>query len=159
MSWTNADGLTVLMHEEQGEVNTTGTTVHGIRNELVIEIPDATEIPSSAATPSPLDAFLPAGSYITEAYLIVDDAFDSGGSATLTIGAYEQDGSTIDADGIDAAIALTAIDADGDVVVNDGALVGGVVTVGANDAYIELNYGTAAFTAGSGKVVISYLVV
>lgn len=157
MSWTNADGLTVLMHEEQGQVNKTGQTLSNPRQTVVLEITDATTLASSAATPSALDAFIPAGAYITAAYTIVDTAFTSGGAATLTIGLYQQDGTAIDADGIDAAIALTAIDAAGDVVVNNGALVGGVLTVGSNDAYIAANYGTAAFTAGAAKVVVEFI--
>ena len=158
MSWTNADGLTILMHEEQGEVNDTGSTVNGIRNQLVIEIPDATLIPSSVATPSPLDAFIPANSYITGAYIISETTFTSGGAATLTVGLYEQDATVIDADGIDATVALAALTA-GDVVVCDGALAGGVLTVGSADAYVECIYGTAAFTAGAAKIVIDYITV
>lgn len=158
MTWTNADGLTVLMHEEQGEVNNTGSTVVSTSNELVIDIPDATLIPSAVATPTALDAFIPANSYITEAYTLVDTAFTSGGAATLTIGLFQQDGTVIDADGIDATIALGVIDADGDVVVNDGAMVGGVVRPSV-DAYVQFNYGTAVYTAGAAKIVIKYITV
>lgn len=157
MAWTNKDGLTVLMHKEQGEDNFTGSTIRGATQEFVLNIDDATTLEATAPTPSALDGFIPAGAYITRAYIIVDEAFDSSGSATLTVGVYEQDGTAIDADGIDAAVALTAIDADGDVVVADGALVGGTATVGTADAYIVANYGTAAFTAGSAKVVIEYI--
>ena len=84
-------------------------------------------------------------------------AFTSGGSATLGIGAYNSAGSAIDADGIDATIALTAINATTKAVACDGALVGGAVMTGAADAYIKANYGTAAFTAGAAKLVITYI--
>ena len=157
MAWTNADGLTVLMHGEQGEVKTQGTTA-GAHRTLVVEIPDASLIPSSGATPAANDPFLPAGAYVTRATLMVDEGFTSGGAATLTIGTYTKAGSSIDADGIDAAIALGAINGAQEAVVCDGAQVGGTVRVGAADAYVQLNYGTAAFTAGAGKLVIEYIV-
>jgi hypothetical protein len=115
-----------------------------------------TDLAASAATPQDHDAFIPAGSFITSASLIVTSAFTSGGSATLTIGAYQQDGTTVDADGIDATVALAALAANKGVAC-DGALVGGTATVGANDVYIEANYGTAAFTAGEAKLVIEYI--
>jgi hypothetical protein len=66
---------------------------------LVIDIADATELGSSAATPVANDPFIPANSYITGAHLLVTTAFTSGGSATLGIGAYNSAGSAIDADG------------------------------------------------------------
>jgi hypothetical protein len=53
------------------------------------------------------------------------------GATTLSIGLKQLDGTDIDPDGIDATIAKTAIDADGDVVQCDGALVNGVVSIGA----------------------------
>jgi hypothetical protein len=156
MSYTNADGLYIKTHADQGTLAESGSTLTSVKNQLVIEINDATEIPSSAATPTPMEAFLPAGCYITNAFLIVETAFTSGGSATLTIGTYTQAGAAIDADGIDAAVALSALNTAGKVVANDGAQVGGAVTVGSADAYVKLNYGTAAFTAGAGKLVIEY---
>lgn len=156
MSWINDDGLEVLMHGEQGQVKDNGSTTESMTQTLVVDI-TGTEVPSSAATPEANDAFIPAGSYVKNAFLVVDEAFTSGGAATLTIGTYQKDGTTIDADGVDAAVALTVIDAAGDVVVCDGAQVGGIVTVGANDAYVKVNYGTAAYTAGSAKLYVEFL--
>ena len=115
-----------------------------------------TDLGTSADTPQDHDAFIPAGSYITSASLIVTTAFASGGSATLTIGTYQQDGTTVDADGIDATVAVADIGANKAVACN-GAAVGGTATVGANDVYIEAIYGTAAFTAGVAKLVIEYI--
>lgn len=158
MSWTNADGLTVLMHEEQGTVKDQGNAVNGAKSTLVVDIPDATLIPSSVATPAANDPFIPAGSYITDAYLVVETAFTSGGAATLTIGTYESDATAIDADGIDATVAVAALAAN-KAVACDGAQVGGTATVGANDAYVQLIYGTAAYTAGAAKLVIEYVTV
>lgn len=155
MSYTNADGLLVLTNGAQGSVNLTGGTEYGVKF-LVIDIADATAIGSSAAAPAANDSFIPAGAYITKASLIVTTAF-AGSSAALNIGLQTAAGAAIDADGIDAAIAVTAIDAIGDVVACNGAAVAGVVTVGTAPAYVSLDYDTAAFTAGAAKLVIEYI--
>ena len=155
MSYVNADGLEVLTAGEQGTAAKRGTSLSSQKKSLVMPI-TGTEVPSSVATPQDHDAFIPAGSYITSASLIVTTAFTSGGSATLTIGTYTQAGAAVDADGIDAAIALAAIGAD-KAVACDGAAVGGTATVGGADVYGEAIYGTAAFTAGEAKLVIEYI--
>lgn len=157
MAWLNEDGLEVLMHGEQGDVKDNGGSVTSVVNQFVYNIADATTLGSSDVDPASNDAFIPAGAYIKGAYLIVETAFTSGGAATLGLGLQEKDGTIIDADGIDAAIALTAINAVGKVVNCDGALVGGTLTVGSADAYISSLYGTAAFTAGAAKLVIEYV--
>lgn len=156
MSYTNADGLFVLTDGDQGEVRGQGETMKGALKYLIFDIADATTIPTTAAAPQANDPFIPAGSFITNAYTVVTTAFTSGGSATLNIGLYEQDGTAIDADGIDAAIAVAALAAN-DAVVNNGALVRGTATVGADNAYVAVDFNTAAFTAGAGKVVIEYI--
>lgn len=155
MSWTNSDGLTVLMHEEQGIAKTNGVTAVGIRKALVWDIADATLLGTSATAPVANDAFIPANAVIVSAHIVVDAAFTSGGSGTLGLGLYNAAGGTIDVDGIDAAVAKSVLAAD-DVVVCDGALVG-VANVGAANAYVGALYATAAFTAGSAKVVIEYI--
>ena len=155
MSYVNADGLEVLTAGEQGTAAKRGTSLSSQKKSLVMNI-TGTEVPSSVATPQDHDAFIPAGSYITGAHLVVSTAFTSGGSATLTIGSYTQAGAAVDADGIDAAVAVAALVAD-KAVACDGALVGGTATVGGADVYIEAIYGTAAFTAGEAKLVIEYI--
>ncbi len=155
MSYVNADGLEILTAGEQGTAAKRGTSLSSQKKALVMTI-TGTEVPSSVATPQDHDAFIPAGSYITGAHLIVTAAFTSGGSATLTIGTYQQDGTVVDADGIDATIALAALAAN-KAVACDGAAVGGADTVGANDVYVEAIYGTAAMTAGEAKLVIEYI--
>ena len=155
MSYVNADGLEVLTAGEQGTPAKRGTSLSSQKKSLVMNI-TGTEVPTSVATPQDHDAFIPAGSYITGAHLIVSTAFTSGGSATLTVGSYTQAGAAVDADGIDAAVAVAALVAD-KAVACDGALVGGTATVGAADVYIEAIFGTAAFTAGVAKLVIEYI--
>lgn len=155
MSYTNADGLRVVTNTDQGAARDQGVTAVNAVKTMILEIPDATEIPSSAAAPTADDPFLPAGAYIRSASLLVETAFTSGGSATLTLGTQTAAGSAIDADGIDATIAVAALGANA-AVACDGAQVGGTVVMSA-DAYLSINYGTAAFTAGKGKLVIEYV--
>lgn len=157
MSYTNADGLRVLTFGDQGVPRTTGTTTVADRRTLVIDIPDFTALGTSAAAIDPLEAFIPAGSIILNATLHIETAATSAGSATLTIGTYDSAGTAIDADGIDAAIALTAIDAANDIVRCDGAQASGVGGYVAAKAYVKAIYATAAFTAGAGKVYIEYV--
>jgi hypothetical protein len=159
MSYTNADGLYVLNGIDQAAEQDKGTTVRPPINFLVVNIPDFTAIGSSfgASNIDPNDPVIPANSVIVNADLIISTAADSAAdNATLTIGLYTAAGAAIDADGIDATIAQTAIDAQYDVVQCDGALVNGVLTTGAAAGYVGLIYGTAAFTAGAGKLVIQY---
>ena len=158
MSYTNADGLFVLTDGAQGAVNDEGVTVRGARQVITKKLSMAALGSSfGSSNIDPLEAMIPAGAIIVNADLVITDAATSGGSATLTIGTYNAAGTAVDADGIDAAIALTAIDADGDVVQCDGAQVSGVVTVGSAPVYIGALYGTAAFTAGSAVLIIEYI--
>ena len=155
MSYTNADGLQVLTNGAAGVAANNGTTAVSAKKTLVVTLADATELGTGITTPDDQEAFIPSGSYITSASLLVTTAFTSGGSATLTIGTYEQDGTPIDADGIDATIAVADLAAN-KAVACDGAQVGGTALVTA-DSYIKAKYATAAFTAGAAKLVIEYI--
>lgn len=158
MSYTNADGLRILTDADQGRVGGEGVTARSARQVLVIDIA-GTSVGSSfgASNIDPLAPAIPANAIIVNADLVITTPFTSGGAATLTIGTYNAAGTAIDADGIDATIAITAIDADGDVVQCDGAQVSGLVTVGGAAAYVGAIYGTAAFTAGAAKLIIEYI--
>lgn len=154
MAYTNADGLRVLMHGDAGQVRKVG----GTADEQLRVIIDLATLGTSVTVNDidVYDAVIPAGSVITSATLAITDAATSGGSATLTIGTYGEDGTAIDADGIDAAIALTAIDAANDVVRCDGAQATGVAGKLAVDAHVKAIYGTAAFTAGTAVLLVEY---
>lgn len=155
MSYTNSDGLFVLTDGDQGAVKDNGGAL-GATKVLVVEIPDATLLGAAQVAPTPNDAFIPAGAYITSANFVVTTAFTSAGAATLGLGLFTVANAAIDADGIDATIALAAL-AVNKAVACDGALVGGTATVGAADAYVGSLQATAAFTAGAGKLVIEYI--
>ena len=153
MSYTNADGLRVLTHGGQGDVIDRGVTEAG---SLVIDIADFTAIGSTfgAADIDVNKAVIPAGSVITSATLVMTTGATSGGLATLTVGTYNAAGTAIDADGIDADVAVAALGASA-VVRCDGAQTGvaGYLTA---DAHVGLIYGTAAFTAGAGKLIVEF---
>ena len=158
MSYTNADGLFTLTDRDQGSVGGEGVTARASRQTLVVDITSAnTASTFGASNIDQLAPTLPANCIIVNADLVITSPFTSGGSATLTIGTYNAAGTAIDADGIDATIALTALDADGDVVQCDGAQVSGLVTVGGAAAYVGWNWGTAAFTGGTAKLIIEYI--
>tara|TARA_R110000744_G_scaffold41716_2_gene94657 strand:+ start:797 stop:1273 length:477 start_codon:yes stop_codon:yes gene_type:complete len=156
MSYTNADGLFTITQNAQGGVRDNGLNASNGIKTLVLEIKDATTLGTAAVDPQPNDSFIPAGSYITKASLVVTTAFTSGGSATLSIGLQNAAGGDIAAVGIDQTIAVAALTANKAVVCN-GTSVGGTATVGTANAYLSLVYGTAAFTAGAGKLVIEYI--
>lgn len=157
MSYTNIDGLRVLTDADQGAVKTQGTSVTSGTQVLVVDLTLTSLGTTFTSTNIDLNnPFIPAGSLIKRADLVMTTAATSGGSATLTIGTYNAAGSAIVAAGIDSAIALTAIDAIGETVRCDGTH---TTTAGyiAENAYIGAIYATAAFTAGVGKLYIEYV--
>lgn len=96
---------------------------------------------------------IPANSFIESATLRVTEAF--AGGTSYNIGLEETDGSTIDADGIDAAIALTAMDAVGETVLCNGALVGGLLGIGTAAGQVVIA-ATGTYTAGKAILDINY---
>ena len=154
MSYTNADGLRVLTFGGQGEVLDRGVTETGT---LVIDIADFTAIGATfgAADIDVNKAVLPAGAVITGATLVMTTGATSGGLATLSVGTYNAAGTAIDADGIDAAVAVAALGASA-VVRCDGAQAAGVGGYLTADAHVGLIYATAAFTAGAGKLIVEF---
>lgn len=96
---------------------------------------------------------IPDNALVTSAILFVVEAFTSDGAATLDIGTELADGTVVDADGIDSipVASLTA----GTVLVCDGAVIG---TANSTDhTQISINDGTAVFTAGSARLVVTYI--
>ena len=81
--WTNSDGLEVRFDgPEAGATGASVSTLGSVKN-LVLDFDFATAITAAADSH---EAFIPAGSYIVGAYLIVTTAATSAGTATLTIG-------------------------------------------------------------------------
>lgn len=96
---------------------------------------------------------IPANARIRSATLNVITAF--AGGTSYNFGLSQPDGTVIDADGLDAAVALTAIDAVGESVVMDGALVNNTAGIGANAGQLTVA-ATGTFTAGKARVRIEY---
>ena len=163
--YTNIDGLTQQYGTKESQNHLTRShRVAGAVGQLVIDF-DVDNLPgfdegddqSSTMTRfSEQQAFLPAHAWIMSATLLVTEEFDSAGNnSTLTIGTYEKDGTAIDADGIDAAIAEAAMDA-GDVVLCDGDQVGATSVVADVPAYIRATVANSP-TQGAARLVIEYV--
>lgn len=157
--WVNNDGLNVGFGTR--DVTATGSGKLGLASgpeeKIVAEVNGADLADTLAVT----DDFIvygtpiPNGALITSAELIVETAF-VGATATLDLGLYNSAGAAVDADGIDAAIAVTAIDALNDTIACDGADIGTLVAT-TGGVYVGASYNTAAFTAGKASLVVSYI--
>jgi len=160
-TWTNEDGLEVRFGLSRSESINEGVT-SGPATKTLIHKFDYTDIANTDTAAPAADApFIPADSIITRAYLYVTTAF-AGSSAALDIGLKIADGTNTNDAGIDAAVAVTALDAVGDTILCDGALVveptGDLTGVRFTaDQYIMTTWDTAAFTAGAATLVVEYL--
>lgn len=96
---------------------------------------------------------IPANSYIRSAYLHVQEAFASGGSAVLNLGSIDVDGTADDPDGIDA-VALAAL-TENAWVQCDGALIN--ASSGDEDITLSVVADTADFTAGKAVLLLEVI--
>ena len=108
------------------------------------------DLPAESADGS-MSIEIPADSLITNATIHVKTA--AAGGTSYNFGLYESDGTVIDADGIDAAIA-TATLAEDAWVVCDGALVGATIGAAAGQLRVAA---TGTFTAGEYRLQIDYV--
>lgn len=153
-TWTNNDGLyikygvTEANEHKVGEYNEAGG-LHVFEATILY-----TDLSAFGTTTILSDtAYFPSNAYIEGATLEVETAFTSGGSATLTLGLIRKDRTTaIDADGIDATIAVAALTA-GATIACDGALIG---TRLSNVGLLTALAGTANFTAGKAYLRVTY---
>lgn len=160
MAWTNEDGLVVRFGTERGAVKDQGVTRDNVHKTLVHKFTYADVANTDTAAADPESPFIPAGSVITRAALYVTDAF-VGATGVLDIGLKVADGTNTNDAGI-LSTGIATIDADGDVVIGDGALVlqetGDLTAVRFTaDQYIMTTYDTAAFTEGAATLVVEYL--
>ncbi len=158
--WANPDGLDVYFGPRKAENQIAGQVHPANGLKAIVLSVRGEDIPASVSDAQTLAAdaraaVIPAGAVIKSATLTVSETF-TGSSSTLDIGLTSLAGVVSDMNGIDAAVALSALDA-GDLVKCDGALV--FPTAGAPLAAaqrIVFGYGTAAFTAGSATLVVEY---
>lgn len=154
MSWVNFDGLEVKFNRERAEAPVDGVT-NAKERMLVVDLPDATALTDTDTAAVAGDtAFIPAGSIITKAVFVADTAFTTSASGTLDIGFKQAAGTNIDDDGIDQAVAAAAL-AIRQGVICDGAMIGDKLQY---DSYVMFTYDTGAFTAGAGRLFVSYIV-
>ena len=97
---------------------------------------------------------IPKNSIVTNAYLEVDVAFTSAGAATLEIGIETTAGGVVDANGL-TTLAKAVLTAKSWHVLA-GAIVG--ATVGTADVQLSIDDATATFTAGTGRLIVEYIV-
>lgn len=148
----NADGLTQAYGTAEANVEIGGKVAEGQYSKLVIDF-DFGDL-NSTTEEIVSEQVLPDNANIKTAELYVKTAF-VGASGTLDIGLIQADdrSTAIDQDGIDVAIAVTAIDAIGDTIACDGALIGTVIT---ESGLVTMTNDTANFTAGAATLTIEY---
>lgn len=164
-TWTNSDGLVVGFGTHSEDNGVLSVADGGTLKTYTIELSAAADLEDTdaitVASIPPQSALIPRGSSIRSATFSVTTVFTSAGAATLDIGTYSAAAVVDDANGIDVDIALTAIDAIGDVVICNGASVGGVVPVGSvsnSDVAVVFGFEAAAFTAGAGVLTLEVIV-
>lgn len=164
--WTNQDGLRVGFGTHSEDNDVPAVAADGVNRTYKFELPDATALEATASITSasipPQSVTIPHGSIIKSAVFQVTVPF-AGATANLDIGLWSNAATPVldDINGIDAAVDVLVLDAIGDVVQCDGALVGGVLPVGkVNDAdnVVVFGYETAVFTAGAGILTLEVVI-
>lgn len=153
-TWTNSDGLFIKFNEDEAKQHKVGQYQADVAGLHVIEAEILwSDLAATGSTTILSDSvYLPSNAFIVGATFQVETAF-VGATATLTFGTLRKDRTTaIDADGIDATIAVAALTA-GATITCDGAQIG---TRLSNPALLTALEGTAAFTAGKGYLRITY---
>jgi hypothetical protein len=155
-TWTNSDGLYIKFGVDEATQHKVGQYQADVAGLHVIEAEILwSDLAATGSTTILSDTlYIPSNAFIESATFRVETAFASAGSATLTFGLIRKDRSTaIDADGIDATIAVAALTA-GATITCDGALIG--TRLSTYPALLTALEGTAAFTAGKGVLRITY---
>ena len=102
------------------------------------------------------------GILLTSAEVEVVVPFTSSGTPTLDIGLVDKSNPTAasyDIDGIDAAIAMTAMDTVGETVTCDGALINTILANASDEkSLVAIRVNTANYTAGRAKLRFNYFV-
>jgi hypothetical protein len=165
--WVNNDGLEVRFGSSKADLRLGGRLkTFGSMRELHVKIVGTSVPVQGTVIANVIDkkVTIPSNSYIDTvgSQFIVDTAF-VGATATLDIGTMGDDGdgtyTVIDDDGIDAAIAITAIDAVDDTIAVNGAQMGTSPVNAVNASLpiaISYGYNTAALTAGVGTLILKY---
>lgn len=159
MADINKDGLKVRYFAEQAELAPAG--YHDIANlrSIVIEIGKDYLYPAADVGGDETMPSIPAKAMIHSAFLKVHETFTASGAATLTIGTCDDEKNAVDADGIDAAIALAAL-ASGSIVKCDGAQVAAETATSSFSTkrqWITTTVGTGPFTGGRATLTLYFV--
>lgn len=158
MVWTNNDGLRIKFGAEKTVPALGGeSSTDGMNRTVTLNV-DWDDL-AAFGTEKVISegVFIPSGAVLLSSEFHVSTAF-AGTDATLTLGLVDEDRVTeYDADGIDVAVAQTALTA-GATIVNDGAAVGKVIANSGTPVMITATVGTADFTAGKGQLVVKYYI-
>lgn len=167
--WTNEDGLPVRFGRESSgyeRAKMRRVVTAGELQELTCEFSfdNLIGFDADANNDGTLDSFErsaiaipmgPQGTFLVSATLYVTEDWASADVATLTLGTYEKDGTAIDANGIDDAIAVAALDL-GDVVACDGAQIGTLLDPDDGPHYLRATVANT-WTTGKAKLVVRYI--
>jgi len=164
--WVNDDGLRIRFGRGLAQVTRGGEFSDADGGRTLVEVDVVgTDLKAfnDATDPTTIldwNTRIPPGAYLEAAELDVQVAF-AGATATLTLGLVKASDQVaaftdLDADGIDATIAVTAIAAAGDTITCDGALIGTVLGTDSGGYLVSAEAGTANFTAGKAKLRIWY---
>ena len=156
--WVNSDGLAVGFGT-RAKTTTGGFRLssNGATEKLFFRFV-GTDLAASVAAADDQIVYgpvIPNGATILSSTLKVSTAFTSGGSATLDIGLYDKDGAEVDANGLDAAVAVAALTL-GAEIAGDGLDVNTVVAT-SGGVKVGVSYNTAAFTAGEAVLEVEYM--
>jgi len=124
---------------------------HGDAVELQVTF-DAEDLPIGGSTTDLTLPSVPADSIIESAEIETLTVFTTSDAAALNVGLEQADGTEIDDNGIDAAVAVTAIDRVGERVVCDGALIG--TSIGSAVGQLKVYETTGTFTAGRARLTL-----
>jgi hypothetical protein len=153
-TWKNADGLYIKFGVDEATQHKIGQYADDVAGLHVVELLyEAADLPTAGTTVIHSDTvYIPNNAFIESATFRVETAF-AGASGTLTFGTMEKDRTTaIDADGIDATIAVGSLTA-GATITCDGAQIGTRLN---KAALITSVNATTKFTAGKGYLRITY---
>lgn len=159
-TWVNADGLPIRFGVDQAAAGEGGQyRWHGPFAEYEFDIIGVNMEAFGTVDFLGRTVRIPNGMLLTEATLETSEVFTSGGAATLTLGFHDADGTAYDADGIDVAIPITSMDAVGETVVCDGALVNAILNNPIKKySYVTATVGVANYTAGKAKLRLKLFV-
>lgn len=152
--YDNQDGLRQRFGVRPTENSIAGSKAPANGEKVVEVYVRGEDVPDVAVAPDTRSAYIPAGARLTSATLIVQEAF-VGATAVLDIGTFNLAGTLVADDNVDAAVAVASLTANA-VIACDGTLVGTVITA-TGGVRVAFSYDTAAFTAGSAKLILKYI--